>query len=455
MLKRVKEQAAASAGNFMNEFHDIHLNIQSLLLAAFELWPGFVMRGPELVTLEVSDSPERGNLFYSVTHGGTASLAFVGTVGKTKRPSFGIIPFPLARLLLVFLQACAVQFTPVLVSEASALYDKGQESGLAPDEEAEAFDKPAFERLCMRLLSTSMACTGHLNRDFVVELKRGDCERLLRGGTRSIECLRFLTAEKGRDLVTTRLCAECMDAPDLTFAKLRHVLIVYKVLVDQFAENLLECGGAEPGTQEKLMNFRKEMQRIKASLEAISAFGSTGMHTSQTNLQNYQPSVGVGGNLRTPQLQFWASQLVEAYLGLLNGFRERDSSLGKPGRPTRDMTIYERLVAEEAFGEMTLEEFVEQQAKEMFGVRGFLNHAQEQGAMEILKSKKTKCLLPMRRGENIGLSLALCLVFERLYGGGVSHEGAHEGCVLIRRVQTRGAVRDVCERRRELHEQRV
>src|SRR5262249_9395362 len=104
LLSSVRGYAENASNRDPEEYMFRVEELRDFIISAIQVFSGSVMRMPELCNLQLLTESNEGKFFPCLSFAGDSTLAFAGFVSKAKRDAFGMFPFWLARLILIFLQ---------------------------------------------------------------------------------------------------------------------------------------------------------------------------------------------------------------------------------------------------------------------------------------------------------------------------------------------------------------
>jgi hypothetical protein len=288
----VEHRAKVCAENDLEKFK-FHLEkLRELLIAMIMLHCGFVMRAVDVSELQLATSRGNGNLFYCMESSNTPTLCYVGFLSKTQKAGFGLFPFWLGRLVVFFFQVlCKVAAQKISNALLVELQTYSQNDHHEEIRTTQARIRAMIhEELCENLGSTS---------DFSPETYKWMKFHPKRSSLRTFPCqpedsIMFSLDGMGISAIVERvLCVQGLQI-SLNFAKLRHVLLCFKVGIMEYLKYRKAnepCSDLEVAEINSLISQVDTHQGMKSSIET---FGTLGFHTEKTAELNYLAQIQLG-----------------------------------------------------------------------------------------------------------------------------------------------------------------
>ena len=396
----LKELAQAAFNASPLSFANHVDGFREYLFAAIHVFLGCVLRTEELCNIQLCDAEGNGNLYRAVCLTGESTLAFCGVITKTKRETFGQVPFWLGRLILIYFQI----FTPLVVDALKhQILHVVAECTDPPN-----FDLRNFETFARNLYGSAMSFRCDMSPTFWKALRtpRDDLEAEVVLSRESF----FQIHKRGmRELLCRMVCRVGFGADDLTIPRLRHFLIGFKVNIGRFLDALFLDATDE--MKHRIKMLQADIEANVAGQASVNSLGTIGGHSIQTDMQVYQFRDAVGALPTQPaEVKVRATRLVEhglqlffempclAYtkesLQVLNGNRN---------------TIWDSLTEQEKVSDdpADLHSYLLENLASLIHAQDWTSSEQQAAVLHLVKTKNDACIfLPCGSGKTIIYALA-------------------------------------------------
>lgn len=411
--------------------HSPVTKFKMLLFTAIHFYAGSVMRAPELCHLELTTPKKQGSLILTTTSHNVYTLSFWGLVSKTYRESLAMLPFWLSRLIMIYFQFLAPLFVEPLCTQVIRLYLGDHDSSSNFDELLDSLGDEAertfFTKVKAQTLETLTTCLGY-NPDysptFLGEIRSRNPFRK----TINSECLFFITPDEMTRSISRHFSNMILQC-DVTFARLRHVLLQLKTYSDRFLTERLNMVHKDDKERRDLINIMLEGKKsIVSQYESLVATTGIGQHSTQTNHSRYQAQFKCGRNITVPMLEMEATKLNEAMMSVLLGLPISPSpshlrSMVSAGNTPmwclgKRMSVLERrmtLFPELQNGNMTpaVDDMLKSSLTSVFKKEDYTCAEQAEAVLNIFTSRETVALwLPCGSGKTLAFLLPLNLAPE-------------------------------------------